>query len=490
MIEEVLLLLPMIIISASIIVFLVVDGVWKNKDVNFWGSLVVLLLSFASIFVSLQSFGIAGNIDTSKLITRGILSFKGFSYYFDLIFLTSAILTLLSSREYQKAMYKELNEFYTLVLISTFGMMIIAHSNNLLALVLGIETMSLSFYVLAGFFRKSQQSVEAGFKYFLLGAFATGFLVYGIAFVYGATKTLDYGVISNLVSSGAFNNVFLAIGVALIFIGLAFKIAAFPFHQWAPDVYSGAPTTVSAFMSTAGKASAVFALFLIAKTVIIPLQNINALSHASLNIQTILAVISASTMLVGNFIALVQKNVKRMLAYSSVAHAGYLLMGIVSNNPEGWNAIGFYALSYLFMQFGAFTILSLCEKQNYEFNSIEDFYGFSKKHPFLAGTMSVFMLSLAGIPPFAGFFGKYFLFLATIKSGFLWLTIIAVISSIISMYYYIGLILAMYFKEYKGEGIEPRFGMAFIAILLCLFGTVVLGLIPGYIVDFTYHLLS
>ncbi|MFN3270721.1 MAG: NADH-quinone oxidoreductase subunit N, partial [Candidatus Kapaibacteriota bacterium] len=207
------------------------------------------------------------------------------------------------------------------------------------------------------------------------------------------------------------------------------------------------------------------------------------------NMQTILAVISALTMLVGNFIALVQKDVKRMLAYSSVAHAGYLLMGIVANNPEGWNAIGFYALAYLFMQFGAFTILSLGEKEDNKFNTIEDYYGFSKKHPFLAGTMSVFMLSLAGIPPFAGFFGKYFLFLSAIKAGYLWLTIIAVISSIISMYYYIGLILAMYFKEQK-EGIEPRFGLPFVAVLFCLFATILFGLIPQYVIDFTYLLLG
>ncbi len=277
---------------------------------------------------------------------------------------------------------------------------------------MGLKRCLLVFTFWLVFFRKSQQSVEAGIKYFLLGAFATGFLVYGIAFVYGATKSIDFSSIALAVQSGNFTSIYLAIGIGLIFIGLSFKVAAFPFHQWAPDVYTGAPTTVSAFMSTAGKASAIFALFLVAKSILLPMHGLEATLKTVANIQTILAVISALTMLVGNFIALVQKDVKRMLAYSSVAHAGYLLMGIVANNPEGWNAIGFYALAYLFMQFGAFTILSLGEKEDNKFNTIEDYYGFSKKHPFLAGTMSVFMLSLAGIPPFAGFFGKYFLFLS------------------------------------------------------------------------------
>lgn len=489
MVEEIYLLLPMFILSVAIIVFLIVDGIWKNKTVNFWGSIISLLLSFVVTFWSMQYLDFAHNPDYSKFITKGFLAFNGFSYYFDLIFFFAGILTILASRDYQRANYKELNEFYTLVLISTFGMTIISHSNNLLALFLGIETMSLSFYVLAGFFRKSQQSVEAGIKYFLLGAFATGFLVYGIAFVYGATKSIDFSSIALAVQSGNFTSIYLAIGIGLIFIGLSFKVAAFPFHQWAPDVYTGAPTTVSAFMSTAGKASAIFALFLVAKSILLPMRGLEATLKTVANIQTILAVISALTMLVGNFIALVQKDVKRMLAYSSVAHAGYLLMGIVANNPEGWNAIGFYALAYLFMQFGAFTILSLGEKEDNKFNTIEDYYGFSKKHPFLAGTMSVFMLSLAGIPPFAGFFGKYFLFLSAIKAGYLWLTIIAVISSIISMYYYIGLILAMYFKEQK-EGIEPRFGLPFVAVLFCLFATILFGLIPQYVIDFTYLLLG
>jgi len=488
MIYEFYALLPLAILSFSSLLWLVIDGIWKNKSLNFWGTFASLVITFVSIFFSIQYFDLITGIARNQLVTKGFLSFNGFSYYFDLVFVFAGILTLLSSRDYQRAKYIELNEFYTLILIAVFGMMIISHSNNLLTLFLGIETMSLSFYVLAGFFRKSNEGVESAIKYFLLGAFATGFLVYGIAFVYGATKSLYLDELSVLVQNGSFQKVYFTIGLVLVLIGLAFKIAAFPFHQWAADVYTGSPTTVAGFMSTAGKASAIFGLYLIARYLIFPFSGIEFAKFTSSQVQLVVAIISALTMLVGNFIALVQKNVKRMLAYSSIAHAGYLLMGIVANNAEGWNAIGFYSLSYLFMQIGAFLVLSTIETSEMNFVTMEDFSGFSKKHPFVAGTMSVFMLSLAGIPPFAGFFGKYLLFVSTIKAGYLWLTIIAVIASIISMYYYIGLILYMYFKEPKLE-ISPRFGLPFVSIVLCLAGTIILGIVPQYIIDFTYYLI-
>jgi len=481
-------LLPLVFLSFSSLLWLVVDGIWKNKNLNFLGTFVALLVTFVSVFISLQYSDIVSGIERNQLVTKGFLSFNGFSYYFDLVFVFAGILTLLSSRDYQQTKYVELNEFYTLILISVFGMTIISHSNNLLTLFLGIETMSLSFYVLAGFFRKSNESVESAVKYFVLGAFATGFLVYGIAFIYGATRSLYFDELSLLIQSGSFQKTYFTIGLVLVLIGLAFKIAAFPFHQWAADVYTGSPTTIAGFMSTAGKASAIFGLYLIARYLIFPFSGIELTKFTSSQVQLVIAIISALTMLVGNFIALVQKNVKRMLAYSSIAHAGYLLMGIVANNPEGWNAIGFYSLSYLFMQIGAFLVLANLETAEVDFVTMEDFSGFSRKHPFIAGTMSVFMLSLAGIPPLAGFFGKYLLFVSAIKAGYLWLAIIAVIASIISMYYYIGLILYMYFKEPKLD-FSPRLGLPLVSILLCLVGTIILGIVPQYIIDFTFSLI-
>ncbi|MCX7879762.1 MAG: NADH-quinone oxidoreductase subunit N [Ignavibacteria bacterium] len=486
---ELYLCLPLLTLSIGSVLLLVFDGMFKSKTFNFFLTILILLLSLVSCFVAIQYSFNAHLLDKSALITKGTLTFSGFVYFFDILFIVSALLTLFASREYIKTKFKELNEYYTLIVLATFGMTIISHSNNLVVLFLGIETMSLSFYVLAGYFRLSLESVESAVKYFLLGAFATGFLVYGMALIYGASKSLDFEAIEITLLNGETQITFFIVGITLLYIGLAFKIAAFPFHQWAPDVYSGAPTTVAGFMSTAGKSAAIFALFLVTKNFLHIDNPFVHLPKYISQIQLVLAIISAATMLVGNFIAIVQRNAKRMLAYSSVAHAGYLLMGLVANNPEGWNAIAFYSLSYLLMQLGAFVVLSINEKQDNDFNNFEDLQGYSKKHPFIAATMSIFMLSLAGIPPFAGFFAKYFIFLSAIKAGYLWLTIIAVVSSIISMYYYIGLILTMYFKDEKVE-LSPNIGFSFVTIILCLIGTLLLGFVPQYILDFTGTLLK
>lgn len=487
---EIFSLLPLLIVSVFSIFLLVIDGIWKSKKINFWVSILAVVLSMLSVIFALENYSQAIIIPLQKLLTKGMISFSGYTYYFDLVFLFSALLTFISGKYYIQREYKELNEFYLLVLIATSGMMVISHSNNLLVLFLGIETMSLCFYVLSAFFRNSMESVEAGVKYFLLGAFATGFFAYGIAFIFGSTHSINYQSIASEINASSFNVIYLSIGMALVLVGLFFKIAAFPFHQWAPDVYFGAPTVASGFMSTAGKSAAVLTFLLIVKTFFYPPEGLgNAFLGINQNLQLILAVISATTMLIGNFIALVQKNVKRMLAYSSVAHAGYLLMGIVSNNPDGWNAIAFYVLSYLFMQFGAFAILAINERENGKFNTYEDYYGFSRKHPLIAAILSIFMFSLAGIPPFAGFIGKYYLFVSAVKSGFLWLTIVAVISSIISMYYYIGLILSMYFKESKIE-LKPEINFSFISIILCALGTIFFGVFPQIIVSFTNVLFS
>lgn len=481
--------LPLIILGAFAILLLISDGIWKSKKLNFYGTLFALILAFAGTIVSIMNYSLVVGLDPNALVSKGTLSFVGYSYYFDLIFIFAGILTLLAGKDFIRREYKELNEFYTLIILAIFGMSLIAHSNNLIILFLGIETMSLSFYVLAGFFRTSNESVEAAIKYFLLGAFATGFLVYGMAMVYGASKSLMINEISDYIKSGNLHQLYFTIGIALLFIGLSFKVAAFPFHQWAPDVYYGAPTVVGGFMSTAGKSAAILALLILGKNFIFTNAEFNLGGSYSRNIQDILAYVSAATMLVGNFTALVQKNIKRMLAYSSVAHAGYLLIGIVANNPEGWNGIAFYSLSYLFMQFGAFAIVSINEREEGKYNLYEDYKGYSKSHPFIAGILSIFMLSLAGIPPFAGFFGKYYLFVSAIKANYLWLTIIAVISSIVSMYYYIGLILVMYFKEPSVE-LKTNVGLPLVAVVICLLGTLFFGIFPQLVLDFTYRFLG
>jgi NADH-quinone oxidoreductase subunit N len=338
---------------------------------------------------------------------------------------------------------------------------------------------------MAGFLRSQERSVESALKYFLLGAFASGFLVYGMALLYGATGSLDYVAIGMAVHHGTLHfPTLLAAGAVLVTIGLSFKVAAFPFHQWAPDVYEGAPTTVTAFMSTAGKAAA-FSAFIPIIMQVMPLGVGGGPAAAAYapQLQLVLAIIAAITMLVGNISAVVQTNVKRMLAYSSIAHAGYLMMGLVSGTADGAAGILFYVTSYIFMQIGAFVIVGLIEKADGTNVMLDDYRGLGKRQPLLAGLMAIFMFSLAGIPPLAGFFGKYLLFLSAIEAGFTWLTIVAVVSSVISVYFYLGMVVKMYFQESEGNSEAVSIGMAGITLAVATIAVVILGILPSLLLN-------
>lgn len=402
---------------------------------------------------------------------QDMITLGGVANYFDVLFCAAGVLTMLAARPYLQREDAELDEFYTLLVSATAGMMLMAHANNLLVLFVGIELMSITFYVMAGFLRTNIRSVEASLKYFLLGAFASGFLVYGMSLIYGATGSLQYNVIRGVVAQNATNfPTLFAVGTVLMAVAMSFKIAAFPFHQWAPDVYEGSPTVVTAFMSTAGKAAA-FSAFVALFIALMP-----GTSTLTPKLQLMLAAVSAVTMLVGNITAVAQTNIKRMLAYSSIAHAGYLLMGIVSNSADGYSGITFYVTSYVFMQLGAFIVVGILERGNDSLLEINDYAGLAKREPMLAFAMAVFMLSLAGIPPFAGFFGKYLLFVAAVESGFTWLTIVAVASSVISAYFYLGLIVKMYFTEPTGEREPAVSGLAGITLVVTTAVSIILGL--------------
>lgn len=406
---------------------------------------------------------------------RGMITLGGTAAFFDILFCGAGVMTMFAARDYLERHDAHIDEFYTMLVSSIAGMMLMAHAKNLVVLFVGIELMSISFYIMAGFLRTNIRSVEAALKYFLLGAFATGFLVYGMALLYGATGTLQYDEILGVVTAGtATFPTLLAVGGVLLAVGLSFKIAAFPFHQWAPDVYEGSPTVVTAFMSTAGKAAA-FSAFIAVFAAIMPMIE----GADPYPMQMALAVIAAITMLVGNITAVAQSNIKRMLAYSSVAHAGYLLMGIVANNVAGHSAIVFYATVYTFMQLGSFVIVGILERKDEASLQLEDYAGLSKRHPALAGVLALFMFSLAGIPPFAGFWGKYYLFYAAIEGGFTWLTIVAVVSSVISVWFYLGLVAKMYFSEPHGEAHEAPTGLAGFTIAVCTAAVVLLGIFPG-----------
>jgi len=347
-------------------------------------------------------------------------------------------------------------------------MVLMATAADLIIIFLGLELMSICFYVLAGFMRKRALSNESALKYFLLGAFATGFLLYGIALIYGASGSTkisflvhNYGIIS--VSP------FFWIGIGLLFIGLAFKVGGVPFHMWIPDVYQGAPTPVSGFMSTGGKAAAFAAIILVFLT-----------SDTSLGdgVAKMIIIVSALSMIVGNIVAISQTNLKRMLAYSSIAHAGYILVGIAANNQIGKSGVIFYLFSYTFMNLGAFGILSLMEREEKNL-SYDDYSGLGFRHPVLAAFMSIFLFSLAGIPPFAGFFGKYYVFVAAIDAGLTWLAILGVLMSVVSVYYYLRLIVVMYFREGDQQLPVTISRASYAVIILCILAVVELGVYPS-----------
>jgi len=330
--NEFLLSAPVLLISFFAISAILLDALIKySTRVTFIYTTVGLLITAIAAAVTIPTKGYA----YANMITVG-----GYAAFFDVIFCIAALLTVIAARPYLESQDFEHDEFYSLVLFCVGGMILISHAANMLVLFIGVEVMSVLFYVLAGYFRSTVRSVEAALKYFLLGAFSTGFMLYGMALLYGSTGTLNIAEINTAVQGTIEFPLLLVIGIGLLIIGLSFKIAAFPFHQWVPDVYEGAPTVVTGFMSTAGKAAALSAF--------IPI--ITALMPANqYKIQMLLALIAGATMLVGNITAISQSNVKRMLAYSSIAHAGYLMMGLVANNTQGWSGMLYYSAAYMFM---------------------------------------------------------------------------------------------------------------------------------------------
>ena len=493
MTNEVIYGMPLLLIMAFSVVILLIDAfTGKNKIIAYYFSIFSLLAVAFSAAITIMPEVAPDEIVTTLSGTS--MLFGGYSAYFDILFCIAAILTIFASKPYMRREYGEYKEYYSLIMFAVAGMMMISHSNSLLMMFIGIELMSIVFYILSGFIRTRFSAVESALKYFLLGSFATGFLLYGMAMIYGATGTIVLPEILETIIAGKADMTYIRVGFSLMLIGLAFKTAAFPFHQWAPDVYQGAPTVSTAFMSTAGKAAALIAFILIAKSIIPTEIAISSISEGSLRLsefsetaRLVIAVISALTMLVGNITAVVQKNVKRMLAYSSVAHAGYLLMGIVSNNQNGWSGIMFYATAYLFMQIGAFVIVGVIEKNNERMN-FEDYSGLRKNHPWLAALMAIFMFALAGIPPFAGFPGKYMLFISAIEAGYTWLTVVAVVSTIISMYFYIGLVLHMYFKDSNEPFVVTDISSAKITLAISVIFVFLLGIMPNSLIELARHL--
>jgi NADH-quinone oxidoreductase subunit N len=339
---------------------------------------------------------------------------------------------------------------------------------------LGIEIVSISLYVLAGIRRNDPKSNEAALKYFLLGAFATGFLLYGMTLLYGSTGSTKLVMIASAIRNGGVaSEPLLLMGVVLLIIGLGFKVAAVPFHMWAPDVYQGAPTPVTAFMAVGPKAASLAAFYRIFS---------EAIPQLSPSWEILLCVVSVITMFVGNLGAIMQTNIKRLLAFSSVAHVGYLIIAIIAKNSLSSSALMFYMLTYAFMIFGTFGIVILLGRKGDENLEIENYSGLAYKHPVLALSMTIFLLSLGGLPPLAGFVAKFFVFSAALKEGFLILVIIAVLNSAVSLYYYLKVIVFMYMKDPVKEFDITLSPMTLFVIAISIFGTIQLGIFPDSII--------
>ena len=463
-------IMPEIILSCVAMVLLLVNVFVPSKDKGYLGYLSILGLGATAASV-IGSWGPAVSAFNGSIVQ------DNFGAFFKIIFLISAAMAILISDRYMKQEECNQGELYPLILFSTVGMMLMAAGTDMMVIFLGLELLSICLYVLAGFNRNSLKSNEAGLKYFLLGSFSTGFLLYGMALTYGATGSTKLAVISNYVMGNpavAANPLFL-VGMLLIATGFAFKIAAAPFHMWTPDVYEGAPTPMTAFMS-AGPKAAGFAAFIRVMIFAFPM-----LRAEWADLLWILAVL---TMTVGNIIALSQDNIKRMLAYSSIAHAGYALVGFVATNAEGAAGIMFYMLSYAFMNIGAFAVIVLLTKKGEANGNVSDMAGLGFKKPVLALCLSIFLFSLAGMPPTAGFVGKFYLFSAAVKSGYIWLAIIGVLNSAASVYYYLRVMVYMYMKE-PNEEFEWASMSAPVAacLVIAVAATLVMGVVPSTVLQ-------
>jgi len=464
--NEVYKIIPIIIIGTGIVISVLIELYSKNgKTILPWFS---FLLFLAAGFYSLIT------VRNQSVVFQNMLSTGGITNIFYFIFNIGAALVCLLSVDYTKKYGINYSEYYILIQNSVLGMMLMAGAKSLFMIFLGLEIMSVCFYVLAGVNRKKEKAIEASLKYFLLGAFATGFLVYGIALIYGSAQTTSIDVITAGFTEYSSNIIFL-VGVLLFLIGFSFKIAAFPFHMWVPDVYQGAPTTVTGLFSTIGKAAAFSAI-------IATLTALFSGQGTSLFLPY-LAVLSIFSMLYGSIVAIAQTNIKRMLAYSSISHAGYILIGLAAGTTVGVAGVVFYLAVYTFMNLAAFGIIALVEGENDTNLDINSYAGLGTKSPVLAALLAIIMFSLAGLPPLAGFFAKYYIFIAAIKSGLTWLAILGIISSVISVYFYLRIVVIMYFKEAEGELVLSKSLSGFFGVAVSVLLVILLGLMPGSLLD-------
>ena len=458
--------LPIVLIGTGIVISLLIEMYSKKSELLLpWFSVIIFLAA------GLHSLYYVGDV---SIVLQNMLATGGNVNVFHAIFTLGAAVVALLSIDYIKKYGAYFGEYYIILQTSVLGMMLMAAAKDLFVIFLGLEIMSVSFYILAGMNRKRLNANEASLKYLLLGSFATGFIVYGIALIYGSAHTTSIDFITANFPELIKNLLFIA-GVLLFLIGFSFKIAAFPFHMWVPDVYEGSPTTIAALFSTGGKAAAFSAII----ATLFALFN----GPAGNLFTPYLAVISVLSMFYGSIVAIAQDNIKRMLAYSSISHAGYLAIGLAAGNHDAVAGVIFYLAAYTFMNLGAFGIVSLLEGKDETNLSINSYAGLGNRKPLLSALLAIIMFSLAGIPPFAGFFGKYYIFIAAIKSNLTWLAILGVLSSAISVYFYLRIVVLMYFKSSENEFAIESSRNSMLAIIFSVLLVILLGVFPGTFID-------
>lgn len=400
-----------------------------------------------------------------------------YDVFLDFIFLLIAAITILTSVDFLRREEMNHPEFYSLVLFATAGMLMMAASNELVMVFLGLEILSIATYVMAGFRRTDLKSNESALKYFLLGSFSSAFFVYGVALIFGATGSTNLLVIADALRSSEIQISLVSLSGALMLIALCFKVAVAPFHVWTPDVYEGAPTPVTGFMSVGPKAAGFAVLFRVFLTAFPSIED---------RWGSVIWMAAALTMVLGNVIAVVQPNIKRMLAYSSIAHAGYVAVAFAATSNQGVSAALFYLLAYSLTNLGAFAMVTIISRKGDKIVDVTDYAGLGSKRPGLAAVLSLFLLSLAGVPGTAGFAGKFFIFRAAVESRLVWLAIIGVVTTVVSFYYYLYVIVQMYMREPHDEFADVRLhGSLKFALMICAAGTLYLGLLPTRVLDWT-----
>jgi NADH-quinone oxidoreductase subunit N len=460
---------PELVIVCVALILILIDLLTKRKEIV---ALVGVIGTALALYLSFEVYTLVG----PQKAFGGMFIIDGYSNFFKLIFYLNLILTICISIKYISIERASYGEYYALLLLATSGMMIMASALDLIVLYLGLELMSLSVYILVGFLRHDTRSNEAAIKYFLLGGFSSAFLVYGASIIYGLTGTTDIGRIAAFImENGLAENRILMLAMILFAVAFGFKIAVVPFHMWAPDAYEGAPTSITAFMSVGPKAAGFAAL-----------GRVFLIAFSSLKVEwtTVLIVLSVLSMCVGNVVAIAQTNIKRMLAYSSIAHAGYALLGVIAGTWDGLSSMMNYMFIYAFMNIGAFAIVIMLRSEGFKGEDLSDYEGLAKHHPLASALMLIFMFSLTGIPPTAGFIAKFYVFMEAINAGYVPLVIIAVIFSVVSAFFYLRVVMFMYMKEPLREvalitPVPVKLTLAITSLMI-----LILGVFPTYLLEF------